>query len=220
MTLRAVFQPPFSRSGQTPWGPILQGIPCETQRVPRPDRRVFGNLPLVLDALALAALLAACGSSAVPPTGIPTTSPSTTSPATSGPTTTGPAAPPCGVVLSPDAVVTAQPEPCTVATHVGATIHIALDPGFHWDTPKSDSSTVKVVNVERQSSGRLDADLARGRCGPGHGVCHRFCAVRAGTTLSGTGPTLGAAHHGRSPLARHDHGDTGRQWAQIHTPSR
>ena len=127
--------------------------------MPRPDRRVFGNLPLVLDALALAALLAACGSSGVPPTGSPTTSPSTTSSATSGPTTTGPAAPSCGVVLSPDVVVTAQPEPCTVATHVGAAIHIALDPGFRWDTPKSDSSTIKVVNVERQSSGRLDADL-------------------------------------------------------------
>ncbi len=133
--------------------------PCETQRMPRRDRRVFGNLPLVLDALILAALLAACGSSGVPPTGSPTTSPSTTRPATSEPTTTGPAAPPCGVVLSPDVVVTAQPEPCTVAIHVGATIRIALDPGFRWDTPKSDSSIVEVVNVERQSSGRLDADL-------------------------------------------------------------
>jgi len=63
------------------------------------------------------------------------------------------------VVLSPDVVVTAQPEPCTVSTHIGATIHIVLDPGFRWDTPTSDSSIVEVVNVERQSSGRLDADL-------------------------------------------------------------
>jgi len=63
------------------------------------------------------------------------------------------------VVVSPDVVITAQPEPCTVTTHVGATIHIVLDPGFRWDTPTSDSSVVGVVNVERQSSGRLDADL-------------------------------------------------------------
>ena len=110
----------------------------------------------------MAALLTACGSSGVPPRSSPTTSPSTspsTSSATSGPTTTGPAAPPCGVVVSPEVVVTAQPGPCTVTTHVGATIHIVLDPGFRWDTPTSDSSIVEVVNVARQSSGRLDADL-------------------------------------------------------------
>ncbi len=106
----------------------------------------------------MAALLAACGSSGIPPKGSPTTSPSTSS-STSGPATTGPAAPPCGVVVSPDVVVTAQPEPCTVTTHVGATIHIVLDPGFGWDTPRSDSAIIEVVNVERQSSGRLDADL-------------------------------------------------------------
>ncbi len=119
---------------------------------------MFGNLPLVLAVSALAALLAACDSSGVPPTGSPTTSPSTSS-ASSGPTTTGPAVPPCGVVISPDVAITAQPEPCTVTTHVGATIHIVLDPGFRWDTPSSDSSIVEVVNVERQSTGRLDADL-------------------------------------------------------------
>jgi len=106
----------------------------------------------------MAALLTACSSSSVPPTGSPTTSPSTSS-STSGPTTTGPAAPPCGVVISPDVVVTAQPEPCTVTTHVGVTIHIVLDPGFRWEIPTSDSSIVEVVNVQRQSSGRLDADL-------------------------------------------------------------
>ena len=113
----------------------------------------------MLAASVLAVLLAACGSSGVPPTGSPTTSPSTTSPSTSAPPTTKPAAPRCGVVLSPDVVVTAQPEPCTVATHVGATIHIVLDPGFRWDTPKSDSGVAEVANVQRQSSGRLDADL-------------------------------------------------------------
>lgn len=127
--------------------------------MPRPDQRVFRNLPRALAAPAMAALLTACGSSGVPPSGSPTTSPSTTSPSTSGPTTTGPAIPPCGVVASPDVVITAQPEPCTVSTQVGATVHIVLDPGFHWETPKSDSSIAEVVNVERQSSGRLDADL-------------------------------------------------------------
>ncbi len=119
---------------------------------------MLGDVPRVLAVPAVAVVLAACGSSGVPPTGSPTTSPSTSS-STSGPTTTGPAVPPCGVVLSPDVVVTAQPEPCTVSTHIGATIHIVLDPGFRWDTPTSDSSIVEVVNVERQSSGRLDADL-------------------------------------------------------------
>jgi len=104
----------------------------------------------------MAVLLAACGSSGIPPKGSPTTSPSTSS-STSGPTTTGPAAPPCGVVVSPDVMITAQP--CTVATHVGVTIHIVLDPGFRWDTPTSDSTIIEVVNVQRQSSGRLDADL-------------------------------------------------------------
>jgi len=106
----------------------------------------------------MVALLTACGSSRVPPRSGPTTSPSTSN-AASGPTTTGPAAPPCGVVVSPEVVVTAQPEPCTATTHVAATIHIVLDPGFRWDTPTSDSSIVAVVNVVRQSSGRLDADL-------------------------------------------------------------
>jgi len=63
------------------------------------------------------------------------------------------------VVVGPGVVITSQPEPCTVTTRVGASIHIVLDPGFRWDTPTSDSSIVEVVNVERQSSGRLDADL-------------------------------------------------------------
>lgn len=108
----------------------------------------------MLASVAVAALMTACGSTGVPPTGSP---PTTTSPGSS--TTTGPAAPPCGVVASPDVVITAQPEPCRVTTHVGATIHIVLDRGFRWDTPTSDSSAVGVVNVERRSSGRLDADL-------------------------------------------------------------
>jgi hypothetical protein len=69
------------------------------------------------------------------------------------------------VVAGPDVVITVRPEPCTVSTHVGATIHIVLDPGFRWDTPKSDSSAVEVVNIDRQASGRLDADLRAERVG-------------------------------------------------------
>jgi len=106
-----------------------------------------------------------------PPGGSPTSSTST-----SGPTTTGPAAGQCGVVVSPDAVITAEPEPCSVLTHVGATIHVVLEPGFRWADPKSDSSTIEVVNVTRQSSGRVDADLR---------------AVRVGqATVSATGSVL------------------------------
>lgn len=71
----------------------------------------------------------------------------------------GLAAPPCGVVPGPEVVITNSTQPCSVATHVGATIHIVLDAGFTWNTPTSDSSVVHVVNVQRQSSGRLDADL-------------------------------------------------------------
>jgi hypothetical protein len=69
------------------------------------------------------------------------------------------------VVASPEVVITPQIEPCSVTTYVGATIHIVLGPGFRWDTPKSDSGAVEVVNVERQSSGRLDADLRAVRVG-------------------------------------------------------
>ena len=176
----------------------------------------------MLAALALAALLAACGSSGVPPTGSPTTSPSTTNPATSGPTTTGPAAPPCGVVLSPDVVVTAQPEPCTVATHLGATIHIALDPGFHWDTPKSDSSTVKVVNVERQSSGRLDADLRAAGVGQatvsatGSVLCAPGQPCPALARLWALHITVGAPSPGTITVTQ---ADSGRSYA-LHTGDR
>ena len=182
MTFGAILQPPLQPLGtnpiRTPPGPIAQEASERLGTVLRSDRRMLGNVSRVLAVPAMAALLTACGSSAVPPTGSPTISPSTSS-STSGPTTTGPAAPSCGVVVSPDVAVTAQPEPCTVTTHVGATVHIVLDAGFRWDTPTSDSSIVEVVNVERQSSGRLDADLrarwvwARPPCPPPARSCAR-----------------------------------------------
>lgn len=79
--------------------------------------------------------------------------------------TIGDVSPPCGVVASPGVIITAGPEPCRVATHVGATIHIVLNPGFNWDTPRSNSSVVEVVNVKRHASGRLDANVHASRIG-------------------------------------------------------
>ena len=104
---------------------------------------------------ALMALLAACATTHVPPSGYPSTSTSTTSTAT----TTGPVAPSCGVVTSPDVVITSRIEPCAVTTHVGSTVHIVLDPGFRWDGLKSDSDVVQVGGIQRPSSGGLTADL-------------------------------------------------------------
>ncbi|HVC69803.1 MAG TPA: hypothetical protein VNC61_06010 [Acidimicrobiales bacterium] len=69
------------------------------------------------------------------------------------------------MVASPDVVITNDTQPCSVSTRVGVTIHIVLDPGFNWSTPSSDSSADEVVNVERQSSGRLDADVRALRIG-------------------------------------------------------
>lgn len=69
------------------------------------------------------------------------------------------------MVASPDVVITDSTQPCSVSTHVGVTIHIVLDPGFDWGTPSSDSSAVKVANVQRYSSGRLDADVRTLRIG-------------------------------------------------------
>jgi len=69
------------------------------------------------------------------------------------------------VVASPDVVITNVTQPCNVSTHVGVTIHIVLDPGFNWGMPSSDSSAVEVVYVQRQSSGRLDADMRTLRIG-------------------------------------------------------
>jgi len=157
------FDRPSAARGQhdeTPHGPYWQEPRCETRRVPRTDQPGFRSLPGLLAAVALPVLLASCGSSGVPPTGRTTTSPST-----SGPTTTGPAGQPCGVVAGPGVVITGRPEPCTVSTSVGASVHIVLDPGFRWDNPTSDSSAVEVVRIGRQASGRLDADLRAERVG-------------------------------------------------------
>lgn len=52
-----------------------------------------------------------------------------------------------------------------VSTRVGVTFDVVLDPGWNWDIPTSNSSVVKVLNVERQASGRLDADLLAVRVG-------------------------------------------------------
>jgi hypothetical protein len=124
--------------------------------MPRPGSGVIGIFLRVLTAPAMAILLVSCSSSSAPPGANPPTSPPTSGPTT---TTTGLAAAPCGVVASPEAVITDGREPCNVSTHTGATVHIVLDPGFTWSTPTSDSIAVEIVNAVRQSSGRLDADL-------------------------------------------------------------
>ncbi len=126
-------------------------------------RRQSNSLQLApwLAALAVATLLAACGSSGVPTRTSPTTTPAT-SPV---PTTTGPVSLRCGVVASPDVVITNSTQPCSVSTHVDVTIQIVLDAGFNWGTPSSNSSAVEVVNVQRQSSGQLDADVRTRRIG-------------------------------------------------------
>ena len=114
------------------------------------DGAFLERLLRALAAPATAALLAACGSSAVPPMGSTTTA---------GPTTTAQGVPPCGVVASAQVVVTPGPEPCMATTHVGATIRIVLDPGFHWDDPRSNSDAIQVGSIQRPPGGALEADL-------------------------------------------------------------
>ena len=47
-----------------------------------------------------------------------------------------------------------------MATHVGVTIHVSLDPGFNWSAPTSNSAVVRVENIQRPSTGGgLQADL-------------------------------------------------------------
>jgi hypothetical protein len=114
------------------------------------DGAFLERLLRALAAPATAALLAACGSSAVPPMGSTTTA---------GPTTTAQGVPPCGVVESAQVVVTPGQELCVATTHVGATIRIVLDPGFHWDDPRSDSDAIQVGSIQRPPGGALEADL-------------------------------------------------------------
>lgn len=117
-------------------------------------RRAGALLTLCLGTL----LLAACASS-LPPSGshrTTTTSEATTTstpPAGSSTTTTTAPGPACGVVPSPDAVLTSGTEPCAVTTHVGVTIHISLDTGFIWGDPTSNSGVIRVSAINRPSQG-------------------------------------------------------------------
>ena len=132
-----------------------EAVGCLTAVVGVTLRTARGRLLGLFTFAALVALLAACANPPVPPSGNPSTSSSTNSAAT----TTEPAAPPCGVVTNPDVVITSRIGPCAATAHVGSTVHIVLDPGFHWDDPKSDSDVVQVAGVQRRSSGGLTADL-------------------------------------------------------------
>jgi hypothetical protein len=98
--------------------------------------------------------LASCSSSSVPPSGSPTSTSTTTSP-----TTTAPSAHACGVVASPDIVLTPGTEPCALTTHVGVTVHISLDVGFNWSDPRSDSPVVQVAAIQHPAGGGLESDL-------------------------------------------------------------
>ncbi len=113
--------------------------------------------PWTLLALTVGGLLASCTTSSTPPGASSTTS---TTSATSTNTTTPTTSVPCGVVASPDVVLTSHPEPCAVTTNVGVTVHVVLDTGFNWSDPTSDSAVVQVENVQRPSTGGgLQADL-------------------------------------------------------------
>jgi hypothetical protein len=139
-----------------------EAVGCLTGAVGVTLRTARGRLLGLFTFAASVALLAACATTHVPPSGNPSTSTSTTSAAT----TTEPVALSCGVVTSPDVVVTSRIEPCAATTHVGFTVHIVLDPGFRWDDPKSDSDAVQVTGAQRRSSGGLTADLYATAVGP------------------------------------------------------
>ncbi len=124
--------------------------------------------------------------------GAPPTTTSSTSPPPSASTTstrTAPATYPCGVVPSPEVVITSNTFLCSVTTRVGETIHVVLNPGLRWSTPMSDSSVVVVENVQRQSPGGLDADLIAAGAGqavvtsmgtalcPPGGACPQFIVL-------------------------------------------
>ena len=148
--------PPGRLTPPTGWHErAREAVGCLTGAVGVTLRTALGRLLELFTFAALMALLAACANSRVPPSGYPSTNSSTTSIAT----TTEPVAPSCGVVASPDVVVTSRIEPCAATTHVGSTVHIVLDPGFRWDGLKSDSDVVQVGGIQRPSSGGLTADL-------------------------------------------------------------
>ena len=110
-----------------------------------------------------AAIVGVRGAPGAPPTTISTTSTPPSASTTS--TTTTSASYPCGVVPSPEVVITSNTFLCSVTTRVGDTIHVVLNPGLRWSTPMSDSSVLVVENVQRQSPGGLDADLIAVRAG-------------------------------------------------------
>jgi hypothetical protein len=146
---------------------------------------------IVLGALVVlslgAAIVGVRGAPGAPPTTTSTTSPPPSASTTS--TTTAPASYPCGVVPSPEVVITSNTFLCSVTTRVGDTIHVVLNPGLRWSTPMSDSSAVVVENVQRQSPGGLDADLIAVRAGqatvtamgtalcPPGGACPQFIVL-------------------------------------------
>jgi hypothetical protein len=119
------------------------------------DHRGASRWRLIRPALlvAAAAVLAACGSAT---TGSTT---STTSGTTPGTGRTPPGATTCGVVASPSVVVTQEVGTCTAQVQSGVTIRLALDRGFAWNDPTSDSSAVQVTGVVRPPAGGLDATL-------------------------------------------------------------
>jgi|GEM_PF-2689895 len=147
---------------------------------------------IVLGALVVlslgAAIVGVRGAPGAPPTTTSTTSPPPSASTTS--TTSAPVSYRCGVVPSPEVViVSSNTFLCSVTTRVGDTIHVVLNPGLRWSTPMSDLSAVVVENVQRQSTGGLDADLIAvhaGRatvtamgtalCPPG-GACPQFIVL-------------------------------------------
>ena len=134
-----------------------------------------------------AAIVGVRGAPGAAPTTTSTTSPPPSASTTS--TTTASASYPCGVVPSPEVVITSNTFLCSVTTPVGDTIHVVLNPGLRWSTPMSDSSAVVVENVQRQSTGGLDADLIAVRAGqatvtamgtalcPPGGACPQFIVL-------------------------------------------
>jgi hypothetical protein len=107
-------------------------------------------------AVAVVILLASCSAPVASGTGHPG------APATTG-LVTGPD--PCGVVAVPGVVVSGAPGPCRASAPVGVTVRVALDPGFDWDTPTSDSGAIRVADVVRPQAGGLEADLVTARAG-------------------------------------------------------
>jgi len=128
-------------------------------------------------ALVVVVLSAVACASPSPPRSAPSTS-AATSTATS--TTVTPANA-CGVLPGAGVTITSSTGPCALTTSVGDVVRVALDAGFTWGDPRSDSTAVVVRDVVRPPGGGLSATLsaaAVGRatvssagtvaCAPGH----------------------------------------------------